>query len=111
MAPFVVGPDEALVIRARWPECRYGNVCLWNRHLQTLDYTSRSVSLNRAQTEADSDGRFTAVVSATDPGTSNWLDTEGRPFGVVYWRFMLPEGRIETPQAELIPLSELPHRL
>ena len=113
MAPFLIGPDEALVIRARWPQCRYANVCLWNRHLQTFDYASRSISLNRAQTvaDADADGRFTAVIAHTDPGTPNWLDTEGRPFGIVYWRFMLPEGEIETPQAEVIPLSELPSRL
>ena len=107
MAPFLIGPDEALVIRARWPQCRYANLCLWNRHLQTFDYASRSISLNRAQTVADADGRFTAVISHTDPGTPNWLDTEGRPFGIVYWRFMLPEGEIETPQAKLVPLSDL----
>ena len=107
MAPFLIGPDEALVIRARWPQCRYANVCLWNRHLQTFDYASRSISLNRAQTVADADGRFTAVIAHTDPGTPNWLDTERRPFGIVYWRFMLPEGEIETPQAEVIPLSDL----
>ena len=108
MAPFLIGPDEALVIRARWPQCRYGNVCLWNRHLQTFDYASRSISLNRAQTTADPDGRFTAVIAHTDPGVPNWLDTEGRPFGIVYWRFMLPEGDIETAQAEVVPFSELP---
>ena len=111
MAPFVVGPDEALVIKARWPQCRYANVCLWNRHLQSFDYASRSISLNRAQTVADADGRFTAVISHTDPGTPNWLDTEGRPFGIVYWRFMLPEGEIQTPQAELVPLADLRSQL
>ena len=111
MAPFLIGPDEALVIRARWPQCRYANVCLWNRHLQTFDYASRSISLNRAQTVADADGRFTAVISHTDPGTPNWLDTEGRAFGIVYWRFMLPEGEIQTPQAELVPLSDLRSQL
>ena len=111
MAPFLLGPDEALVIRARWPQCRYGNVCLWNRHLQTFDYANRSISLNRAQTVADADGRFTAVIAHSDPGVPNWLDTEGRPFGIVYWRFMLPEGDIETPQAEVVPLAELPSRL
>ena len=111
MAPYLTGPDEALVIRARWPKCRYANVCLWNRHLQSFDYASRPISLNRTQTTADADGRFTAVISHTDPGTPNWLDTEGRPFGIVYWRFMLPEGDIETPQAELVPLAELPSRL
>ena len=114
MAPFLIGPDEALLIRARWPQCRYGNVCLWNRHLQTLDYANRSISLNRAQTVADADGRFTAVIAHTDPGVPNWLDTEGRPFGIVYWRFILPEGDIDdidTAQAEVVPLAELRSRL
>ncbi len=111
MAPFLIGPDEALVIRARWPQCRYGNVCLWNRFLQTFDYANRSISLNRAQTVADADGRFTAVIAHTDPGVPNWLDSEGRPFGIAYWRFMLPEGHIETPQAEVVPLAEVPSRL
>ena len=41
MAPFVLGPDEALVITGRWPECRCANVTLWNRHLQTFDYVHR----------------------------------------------------------------------
>jgi len=36
-----------------------------------------------------------------ESGTPNWLDTEGRPFGIVFWRFMLPE-------AELVPLDDLP---
>ena len=111
MAPFLIGPDEALVIRARWPQCRYGNVCLWNRHLQTLDYATRSISLNRAQTVADADGRFTAVIAHSDPGVPNWLDSEGRPFGIAYWRFMLPEGDIETPQAEVVPFTEIATRL
>ncbi|MCY3950128.1 MAG: DUF1214 domain-containing protein [Acidimicrobiaceae bacterium] len=111
LAPFVVGPDEALMIRGRWPECRYANISLWNRHLQSLDYANRSISLNRAQMVADADGRFTAVIAHTDPGVPNWLDTEGRPFGIAFWRFMLPEGDIETPQAELVPLADLRGRL
>ena len=111
LAPFAVGPDEALVIRGRWPRCRYANVSLWNRHLQSLDYANRSISLNRAQMVADADRRFTAVISHTDPCSPNWLDTEGRPFGIAFWRFMLPEGEIETPQAELVPLADLPAHL
>ena len=30
----------------------------------------------------------------------NWIDTEGRPFGMVFWRFFLPEGEVETPRAD-----------
>jgi hypothetical protein len=107
MAPYVLGPDEALVISARWPECRCANVTLWNRHLQTNDYAHRQVSLNRAQTELKPDGTFEVVIAHRDPGVANWIDTEGRPFAMVFWRFFLPEGAIETPQARVVPFTEI----
>jgi hypothetical protein len=104
MAPYVLGPDEALVMTGRWPSCRCANVSLWNRHLQTYDYAHRRVSFNRAQTKLEPDGTFRIVIAHRDPGASNWLDTEGRPFGLVFWRYFLPEGDIETPRAEVIKL-------
>jgi hypothetical protein len=107
MAPYVLGPDEALVMTARWPECRFANVSLWNRHLQTFDYAHRTVALNRAQTVLEPDGTFRAVIAHRDPGVPNWLDTEGRPFGLVFWRFFLPEGPIDTPVAEVVPVDSL----
>ena len=30
-----------------------------------------------------------------------------RPFGRVFWRFMLPEGPIDVPQAEVVPVDSL----
>jgi hypothetical protein len=110
MAPFVVGPDDALVITGRWPTCRCANVSLWNRHMQTLDYANRSVSKNRAQTHLEADGSFRMVLAHRDPGVPNWLDTEGRPFGMVFWRFMLAEGEIETPQAKRVPFADIAGR-
>ncbi|MCG8591306.1 MAG: hypothetical protein MJE66_18590 [Proteobacteria bacterium] len=107
MAPYVLGPDQALVIRGSWPRCRFANVCLWNRHMQTYDYTHRQVSLNRRQTPLDDAGRFEVVVAHRDPGRPGWLDTEERPFGLVFWRYMLAEGEIETPQAEVVPFASL----
>ncbi len=106
MAPFVLGPAEALVISGRWPRCRCANVSLWNRHMQTFDFAHRQVSLNRRQTRLEANGGFRMVLSHRDPGVPNWLDTEGRPFGIVFWRFMLAEGDIETPRAEVVPFSE-----
>jgi hypothetical protein len=53
------------------------------------------------------DGTFRAVIAHRDPGVPNWLDTEGRPFGLVFWRFFLPEGPIDTPQAEVVPVDSL----
>ena len=56
MAPYLLGPDEALVITARWPRCRFANVSLWNRYLQTYDYAHRPASRNRANTVLEADG-------------------------------------------------------
>jgi hypothetical protein len=107
MAPFLLGPDEALVMTGRWPKCRFANVCLWNRFQQTFDYLNRSVSLNRTQTQADENGCFSMILAHEDPGLPNWLDTEGNPFGLVFWRFFLVEGDVETPQAKVVKLAEL----
>jgi hypothetical protein len=105
MAPYLLGPDDALVMRARWPDCRCANVSLWNRQLQTFDYLRHPVSLNRAQAPAGPDGQVTMVIAHRDPGVPHWLSTEGRPFGLVFWRFMLPEGRIDTPSGQVVPLD------
>jgi hypothetical protein len=107
MAPFALGPDEALVVTGRWPRCAFANVALWNRYLQTFDYAHRPVSRNRANTVLEPDGSFRMVLAAEDPGVPNWIDTEGRPFGMVFWRFFLPEGEIETPRAAVVKVGEL----
>tara|TARA_R110002049_G_scaffold53223_22_gene149051 strand:+ start:3252 stop:4436 length:1185 start_codon:yes stop_codon:yes gene_type:complete len=105
MAPFVLGPDQALLIRGRFPDCRFSNVVLFNRFLQTLDYEERTISLNRAQTVLDEDGNFEMILAHRDPGRPNWLDTEGRPYGIMFWRFQLPKGDIAPLETEVITLS------
>ncbi len=107
MAPYFLGPDEALVITGRWPECRFANVCLWTRHQQTFDYMNRQVSLNRTQTHLEADGSFRMIIAHQDPGHPNWIDTEGRALGLVFWRFFLAEGAIETPQAKVVKFVEV----
>ncbi len=47
------------------------------------------------------------ILAHQDPGLPNWLDTEGRSSGTVYWRFLLPEGDIVTPKAKVVKFSEL----
>ena len=103
----VLAPEEALVVEGRWPECVYANVMFWNRFQQAPDYRYRSCSLNRKQMQADAEGRFRFVVAHEDPGMPNWIDTEGHGAGTLYWRFLLPEGDIEQPHCEVVPLSSL----
>jgi len=111
MAPYLIGPDDALVLTGRWPECRCANVCLWTRFQQTYDYANRQVSRNRAQTQLEPDGSFRMILAHEDPGLPNWIDTEGRLFGMVFWRFMLPQTEeIVTPKAERVPFASLKQR-
>ena len=107
MAPYLLGPDEAMVITGHWPKCLFANVNLWNRFQQTYDYIGRQISLNRKQTQLADDGSFRMVVAHRDPGVANWLDTEGRPFGVIFWRYFLAEGEVATPAAKIVPFDAL----
>ncbi len=102
-----LGPDDALVIRGRFPRCRFANVVLFNRHMQTPPYDRRQVSLNRVQTEYEADGSFRMVVAHRDPGVPNWLDTRGLPFGTVFWRFLLPAEPLTPLATELVPVDSL----
>jgi hypothetical protein len=106
-APFELGEGEALVIEGRFPPCRFANLVVWNRHLQSLGRPGTRASLNRRQTRLEADGRFRIVVAHEDPGLPNWLDTGGEKKGVVFVRYLLPEERPEGLEARVVRLSAL----
>lgn len=91
----------------RFPPGRFANVMLWNHYLQTRDFANRRISLNRRQTTLEPDGAFKMVVAHKDPGVPNWIETEGRPRGVLFWRFMLPVGPIEPIRTKVVKLNEV----
>jgi len=107
---WLLGPNEALVVTGRWPVCRFASVCAWNRFQQTLDYVNRPVSRNRASTTLEADGSFRMVVAHADPGIPNWIDTEGRDSGTLFFRFFLAEGDIDPLGAEVVPFAEIARR-
>lgn len=107
MAPYALAPDEALVMTGRFPKCRFSNVVVWNAYQMTYDYAHRPASRNRKQTTLETDGSFRIVLAHEDPGLPNWIDTEGRPSGVVFWRFFLPEEQPLTPVGRVVKLASL----
>jgi hypothetical protein len=107
MGPYLLQPDQALVIEGRLPRCVFANVVLWNRWMMSYEYRSRRVSLNRRQMVLDADGRYRIVLAHREPGVPNWLDTEGRPFGTIFWRFLEPEGTPERPRTRVVPVASL----
>lgn len=102
--------EEALLVELQIPPCRFANVVLWNRYLQTFNYAQRQISLNRKQMQGLTvDGRVTIVVSATRPTNAsvNWLDTEGRLGGTVFIRYVLPQGELQAPTTRLVTQAKL----
>jgi hypothetical protein len=99
--------DQALVMRGRFPRCRFANVVLWNHRLQTPPYRHRRVSLHRKQTQYERDGSFVIVVAHRDPGVPNWIDAAGLRTGMVFWRFLLPEEPVPPIVAELADVDAL----
>ena len=47
------------------------------------------------------------IIAHEDPGLPNWIDAEGRVLGLMFWRFFLVEGEVETPQCEVVELASL----
>jgi hypothetical protein len=102
-----LGPDQALVMRGRFPRCRFSNVVIWNHRLQTPPYRHRQVSLNRNQVKFEADGSFEIVIAHRDPGVPNWIDAAGLETGMVFWRFLLPEENAPPITAEVVAVDSL----
>jgi len=107
MGPYFLAPDEALVIEGKLPPCTFANVVLWNRWMQSYEYRSRRISLNRRQMKPGPDASYRIVVAHRDPGVPNWLDTEGRPTGLIFWRFLLPQQTPSQPRTKVVPVASL----
>ena len=99
-------PDEALVLEGAAVPCRYWNVLLYSRFLNSLDYRHRTVSLTGARIPLR-DGRYRLVLAARDPGVPGWLDTEGRRFGLFVLRWLRPEKTPELPELRVVRGAEL----
>ncbi|WP_243858349.1 hypothetical protein [Mycobacterium sp. DL440] len=104
-------PDEALLIEGDLVSCRYWNILAYSRFLNSLDYRHRRVSYTGATANLDG-GRYRFVVSATDPGpgAGDWIDSEGRAFGVIVMRFLQPEQPPALPTTRVVRLADLEER-
>ncbi|MBX3025020.1 DUF1214 domain-containing protein [bacterium] len=97
--------DEALVIRCTPPRARYWSIQLYSPHwFESLDIANRSNSFTGHTAHVDEDGDVRFVLAAHDPGSPNWLDTEGRPFGLVSYRWVWTE-TAPVPVAARLPLA------
>ena len=90
---FNLAPGEAFVVDVSDGGAEYFTVPLSNLWGTTLDVLDRTASMNKAQSLRNDDGTYTYVISATDPGVHNWIDTCGLPEGILTLRMAeFPEG-------------------
>ncbi|MBL8552797.1 MAG: DUF1214 domain-containing protein [Phenylobacterium sp.] len=100
-------PGRALVIEGRAVAARHWSVLLYSRFLNSLDYRNRTVSLAGPRVRMDADGRFRIVIAGEDPGVANWLDTEGRPYGLFVIRWLQPAETPELPAVRVVAIADL----
>jgi hypothetical protein len=82
-----LAPDEALVITVKPPACDSWNFQLNNYWMESLDYRYFNVTINKATAKYEKNGSVRVVVSHTDPGLPNWIQTCGHTEGTMCWRW------------------------
>ena len=111
--PWKLTYEEALVIDGKFPsfeECVFANVILQNKFLQSLSYQhGRSQHFNRRQIKnLGPDGSYRLVLSHKDPGEKfNWLDTEGRETGIIFYRYMLNSAELTQANTTVVKFNDL----
>lgn len=84
---FDLDPGEALILKVPTLESAYSGIELMNVYGGALPYVMAQTTLNDTQAFHSDDGYTYYVISATNPGVANWLDTGGLSRGEIFARF------------------------
>jgi hypothetical protein len=90
---FDLEPDQALILTFDEPDARlWGVQWLTTPWYENPDVANRFTSVIGHEAHVSGDGRVRIVVSATDPGTPNWLEIADHREGVIAARFIWGQG-------------------
>jgi hypothetical protein len=94
---FSLAPEEAVVVTTTQGRARYTGFQVIDPWMIAPDARRHQCCLNLSQAKPNADGSFTYVISPTDPGVANWLDTAGLHdgFGIIRWQALPPGARGE----------------
>jgi hypothetical protein len=85
---FQLSRDEAMIVQTNREGARYTGFEVVDPWMMIAgDAGRRQVSLSSSQADADEDGGFTYIISASDPGVANWIDTAGLSDGTALLRW------------------------
>ena len=111
---FDLTAEQALFITLPVTDAPYLGFQLGSMWYISLDYINHQTSLNGSQAQADPDGKIRIVVSDTDPGITNWVETLGHRRGFLQFRWQRVSRELteaDGPTVELVDVADVPSRL
>ena len=105
---FELSPDQALIITLPVTDAPYLGFQLGSLWYISLDYINHQTSLNGTQAQADPDGKIRIVVSDTNPGVTNWVETLGHRRGFLQFRWQRVSRELteaDGPTVELVDVD------
>jgi hypothetical protein len=108
---WVLGDGEALVVTVHNPasEFLYWGLTTSTAWMESLDYRYTTTNLNNRTAKQSNDGSWRLVISPTNPGLPNWLDTQGRREGYMIVRWVLADDP-PHPTCEVVPIDGVKRR-
>ena len=103
----MLAEDEAIVVEGVDVPCRYWNLQILTRYLESGEYRHYKVGISKRQVVKDSDGGFRIYAAAEDPGTINWISTQGYAHGQILIRTLLADPLMEAT-FKVIKTAEIP---
>ncbi|MEE8164941.1 MAG: DUF1214 domain-containing protein, partial [Myxococcota bacterium] len=104
---FKLAPDECIVVEGTDVPCRYWNLQILTRYLESGDTRHYKVGINNEQVVKDADEGFRIYAAAEDPGTRNWISTQGYENGQILIRTLLADPHMEAT-FKVIKLADIP---
>ena len=89
--------------------CRYWNLQILTRYLESGDFRHYKVGISNRQVKMDPDGAFRIYAAAEDPGTVNWISSQGYAHGQILIRTLLADPLMEAT-FKVIKTAQIPER-
>ncbi len=107
-------PGKSLLIKAPKTSAAHVGLQLTDMWFASLEYANRTSSLNANQSLLSPDDSYYYVISDSDPGHANWLDTGGINRGTILIRYDGALGDIPNalhPVMELVDSTDIQERI
>jgi len=107
---FDLAEQQALVITLPVTDAPYLGFQLGSLWYISLDYINHQTSLNGTQAQADPDDKIRIVVSDTNPGVTNWVETLGHRKGFLQFRWQRVSRELteaDGPTVELVDADKV----